>query len=100
MKPIDKLFQSAVDLEAEKLMKLTPSDIVKKNDYGIIETSINGKLISIGWWHYRFDNELHHIHYKTNRRVFIFLNKSYISGVKLENGLIVGLSAEELGNYD
>lgn len=100
MKPIDISYQNAVDNETEKVLKLSPSDFLKVEDYGNIETSIDDKKTSIGFWHHRFGDHLHHIVFQADRKAFLFLHKKYLSGAKLDNGIISKLDDKEIGNYD
>lgn len=100
MKPIDKLYQAAVDKEAEKILKLSIEDFFKVEDYGTIETSIKDEIIEIGFWHWKLNDNLHHVVFMTNRRVFLFLYSKYLSGVKLDNGVISKMTDKEVGDYD
>ena len=86
MKSIDITYQLAVDKEAEKTFQLTVDELLKIDDYGIIETTVGGKKFTIGFWHWKFNDKLHHIVYKTSRRCYLIFTKVYINGVKLENG--------------
>lgn len=100
MKPIDITYQTAVDREADKTINLTVDELLKIDDYGSIQGSVNGKEITIGFWHYKFSDNLHHIVYVTSRRCYLILHKVYINGVKLENGKILKLTDEEMAHYD
>jgi len=99
MKPIDISYQIAVDIQADKILKLTREELLKIDDYGTIETSINEKKISIGFWHYKFNENFHHIVFQVSRRCYFILHKVYWSGVKLENGKILRLDDKEIGKY-
>jgi hypothetical protein len=100
MKQIDITYQTAVDREADKTFKLTIDELLKIDDYGTIQTSIDGKEITIGFWHYKLNDNLHHIVFKTSRRCYLILHKAYINGVKLENGKILKLTDKEIGDHD
>jgi hypothetical protein len=100
MSEIDQQYQKSVDDEADKLLKLSVSEFLKIGPYGSIETIINGKSTSIGWWHYEFENNLHHVLFKTTRKILLGFTKVNLSGVKLENGEITKLSDKELADYD
>ena len=100
MKQIDILYQSAVDREANRVLSLSIQDFLKVDDYGSIETSADGKKISIGFWHHKFNDSLHHIVFQADRRAFLFFYKKYLSGVKLENGIVSKLNDKEIGDYD
>ncbi len=100
MMPIDTLYQNAVDREANRVLSLSVQDFLKIDDYGSIETSIDDKNISIAFWHHKLNNNQHHIVFQVDRRAILFLNKMYLSGVKLENGTITKLNNKEIGDYD
>jgi hypothetical protein len=100
MKPIDITYQAAVDKEADKILKMTAGEFLKIDDYGTIETTIDGKKITIGFWHHKYNDNLHHIVFKTSRRCYLILHKPYLNGVKLENGKILKLTDKEIGDHD
>jgi hypothetical protein len=100
MNAIDNEYQNAVDNEANKLLKLTVEEFLKIEDYGSVNTIINGKQSSCGFWHYAFDDNLHHIFFAVQRSLCLFGYRKYVSGAKLENGKIVRLTDEECGHYD
>jgi hypothetical protein len=99
MKQIDKLYQESVDQETEKVLKLKIEEIFKIEDYGIIETTINGKKSSIGFWHWKLNDNLHHIVFINERRCYLIFHKKYVSGVKLDHDKIQKLTDEEIGVY-
>jgi hypothetical protein len=99
MNSIDIVYQKAVDEEAEKILKLTITDFIKIGEYGTIEKIINGKKTAIGWWHYKFNNNLHHVFFQTSRRFLLIFHRIYLSGVKLENDKLLTLTNEELDAY-
>lgn len=86
---IDDLYQNAVDAETEKVLKLSVDEFLNIDNYGAIDVTINGEKKSIGWWHYKFEENLHHLHFVVQRRVCFFLYKKCLSGVKLCDGKIL-----------
>ena len=100
MKPIDISYQSVVDLEADKILKLSVEEFLKIDDYGTIETKVNEKKTSIRFWHYKLSENLRHIVFKASRRCYFILHKVYLSGVKFENGKILRMDDKEIGKYD
>jgi len=100
MNKIDVIYQEAVDRAANELLKLTPQQFREFREYGSLDTSIGNIKMTIAWWHYEFDNDLHHIFYLAERRVFLFFFTKYINGAKLENGKILLMTDIEIGNYD
>src|SRR5688572_6700770 len=100
MKRIDRSYQAAVDREAEKVLGLSIEDFLKFESYGSLETSIDNKKVSIGFWHHKLGDTIHHIVFEADRRAFLFLYKKYLSGVKLANGTIERLSEKEIADYD
>ena len=99
-KDLDKIFQNAVDFEANKLYKSSIENIINRNDYGSIETIEQGIKISIGWWKHKFNENLYHIVFKSGRKLFLCFYRSYLNGVKVVNGNIEYLSDIELCDYD
>ena len=95
----DRLYQEAVDKEADKILQLTVDEFLKIADYGSIEAIINGKKVSMGWWHLKLSENLHHVVFGTNRTFLCFYHP-YFSGVKLEDGKMLKMSDDELGAYD
>jgi hypothetical protein len=100
MKIIDQSYQTTVDKEAEKVLAASINDFIATNDYGTIEASINENKINIAYWHHKLSNDIHHIVFQADRKVFLFFHKKYLSGVKLDNGKISKLTDTELGDYD
>lgn len=100
MNTIDILYQNAVEKETERLLKLSVDDVLKIDNYGSIEKDIDGKKIMIGFWHYKFNDNLHHIFFQAERKVFLFLHKKYLSGIKIEEGKVSKLNSREIGDYD
>lgn len=100
MKTIDILYQESVDREANRILELTINEVLKVNDYGRIETVINEHPISISYWHYKFNDNLHHIVFLNERRYLFIFTKKYLSGIKLENERLTRLTDIEIGDYD
>lgn len=100
LNPIDFSYQASVDQEAEKLLKMTIEEVLRIEDYGSIQTTINGKLDSIGYWHWRLNDNLHHIVFIKERRCYLIFHKKYISGVKVDHGKIQKLTDKEIETYD
>ncbi len=100
MKPIDKLFQEAVDKEADKIIMLSVADFLKIDDFGRIESATTENKIPIAWWHHKLDENLHHIVFQSERRYGLIFTKKYLSGIKLEDGKLLKLNDIELGQYD
>ena len=100
MKSIDVSYQGAVDNEAEKAFELPIEQLIKTNDYGSIESIINGRKLSIGFWHYKLSDTLHHIIFQTDRRYFLIFHKKYLAGIKIDNGNILKLTDQEISDYD
>ena len=100
MKLIDQTYQTAVDKEAERILKLSVEDFLAIDDYGSIDGMINGDKTTIAYWHHKLDNNIHHVVFQADRKVFVFVNKKYLSGVKLDNNKISKLSDTELSVYD
>lgn len=100
LKAIDISYQESVDIEAEKLLGLTMEELLKIEDYGSVETIIDGEKKSIAFWHWRLNDNLHHIVFINQRRCYLIFYKKYISGVKIDNGKIQKLTDEEMGTYD
>ena len=101
MSAIDREYQRAVNELAEELLQLSSRELLKRPEYGIVTVHARGTEIEVGFWHYSFDPEKHHLVFKAERRLFLFLHRSYMSGV------VFGLNTrprlmtpEECGEYD
>ncbi len=79
---------------------MTIKEVKDLNDFGQESDRIDDKRIEVGWWKYRFNDQLTHIIYKTFRRSFIFLHKPYFQGIKIVDDKIEYLNDKELGDYD
>ena len=98
---IDNKYQYVVDEEARKLLQLKPEKLLEIPFAGIVNGVISNRKIDIGYWHYEFSEENHHVFFKASRRVFLFLHKSYISGIVFGiNTLPRLMTDEECGAYD
>lgn len=100
MSDIDILYQKAVDEAAQKILNLSVEEFLLIGDNGADEVIINGKMVSIGWFHYKFENNVHHIFFKAMKKSLLIFYNCYLSGVKLSGNKIEPLTPEELGNYD
>jgi hypothetical protein len=81
MSEIDREYQQIVDRLAEELLLLSPRELLALPDYGSVTRQVGRTEKSVGFWHYAFDDEKHHIVFKVQRRCFLFLYASYVSGV-------------------
>lgn len=98
---IDHQYQLIIDKKVEELLSSPITEIEKIEDYGTINTMINNKDVSIGFWKYQISDNLIHIVFKTSRpTLFLGFYKSYIGGVKIVGSKISKLSNSELGDYD
>jgi hypothetical protein len=98
---IDALYQAAADIQAQQLLAYAPQDITRFPDYGSFTAIINNKEISGGFWHYRLENDVHHVFFKLTRKTLIIMYKTYLSGIKLDKfDSISLLSDTELAEYD
>jgi len=101
MSKIDNQYQKIVDEEAKKLLELKLQELLEIPDYGTVTSSLGEKEVSIGFWHHEFSKEDHHIYFKTERRVFLFLYRSYISGIIFGTSTSPRLmTPEECSQYD
>jgi len=100
MNKTDILYQSIVDDEAEKFLFKSIDEFSHFSEYGTIQKTVDQKKVIVGFWHHKFGDNLHHIVFQAERKVFLFLHRKYSSGVKLENGKISKLNSTEIGNYD
>jgi hypothetical protein len=97
---LDQIFQDAVDFEVGKLYNSSINEVLNLADYGSIDSMTQRVKINIGWWKYKFDENLYHVLFKCSRKLFLGFYRNYLSGIKIDNGNIEYLSAEELGSYD
>lgn len=96
----DERYQRAVDELAGALLRLPVSELLQQRDYGDYTRTVDGEDIAVGFWHYDFDG-VHHIALKAERRVFLFLWRSYINGVVFGHESPPRLmTPEEIGAYD
>ena len=100
MRSPDSIYQAAVDQEANKLLKLSMEEILRIEDYGTIQTTINNNPGSIAFWHWKLNGHLHHIIFITERRFCLIFHKKYSSGIKVDHGRILKLTDKEIGSYD
>jgi hypothetical protein len=101
MSAIEREYQQALNGLAEELLQLSSRDLLTRPEYGIVTVQARGTDVEVGYWHYEFDPEKHHLVFKVERRLFLFFHRSYISGV------VFGLNTrprlmtpEECGEYD
>ena len=80
MSDIDRQYQEIVDELAAGLLALSPDELLERPEYGIVKREVNGEEVPVGFWHYAFDFG-HHIHFKTSRRWWWFVSKSYVNGI-------------------
>ena len=101
MNEIDQQYQQVVDKLAKELLQLSPREMLEQPDYGSLTRQADKKELKIGFWHYAFNDEKHHIVFKTDRRCFLFFCKSYISGVVFGSHTSPRLmTPKEIGDYD
>lgn len=96
----DERYQRAVDELAGDLLRLPVDELLQQRDFGDYTRAVDGEDIAVAFWHHDFDG-VHHIVLKTERRVFLFLWRSYV------NGVVFGpdsqprlMTPEEAGAYD
>ncbi len=100
-KPIDTEYQKALDTLAEELLDKSLHELHAWPDYGNLTRSINGVDETIGFWHYKFSNESHHIVFIAGRRTGLIFHRKYISGVVFGSSTDPRLmTSEEIGDYD
>jgi hypothetical protein len=101
MNSLDEVFQCAVDDLANQLLKWPAAELLSRPKFGSIEIAIQSRKVKVGFWSYEMSGGQHHIVFKTSRRVFFFLHKTYISGVVFdENSPVRKMNYEELGQHD
>jgi len=98
---MDMAYQQVVDALAAELLRLYPRDLLAQPDYGSMTRKVGETSIEVGCWHYAFDDERHHIVFKAERRVFLFLYRCYTSGVVFGTNVEPRLmTPKEAGDYD
>ena len=101
MNSLDEVFQCAVDDLANQLLKLPAAELLSRPNFGSMEIDVQNRKIEVGFWSYEMSDNQHHIFFKASRRVFLFLHKTYISGVVCDANLrIRKMNLEELGQHD
>jgi hypothetical protein len=101
MNEVDQCYQAAVDRLAADLLARSPRELVEHPEYGVLHQQIGGTSEAVGFWHYPFSDDRHHIVFKAERRVFLFLHRSYVSGVVFGRDTAPRLmTPEEAGDYD
>ena len=68
--------------EAKKVLTLTPFQLINFSDYGSLLSQTGSKKIKISWWHYKITEDVHHIFFITERRLFLGIYKKYLAGIK------------------
>lgn len=72
------IHQQAVDKLANSALKLTVEEFLSIGDYGNENVIVDGQQISVGWWHWKFDEELHHLVYIADQKVVLgLIQKAY-----------------------
>lgn len=101
MSEVEQEYQRVVDRLAEELIPLSPSELLMRPEFGSVTRQAGAKEIAVGFWHYEFGTEKHHIVFKTERRIFLFFYRSYISGVVFGTNTRPRLmTLKEAGDYD
>ena len=100
MSDTDRQYQDVVDRLAADLLSLSPSELLARPEYGIVEREVSGEEVPVGFWHHAFDYG-HHIYFKTSRRMWWFVSRSYINGVVFDEDSPPRLmTLAEAGDYD
>ncbi len=100
MKPIDILYQETLNSKVELLLNKSVQELNDLDDYGQETATIKNRKIKIGWWKYKLNDQTTHIIYKTFRKIFLFIEKPYLQGIKIVGNEIEYLNDKELGDYD
>ncbi|GAB5534007.1 MAG: hypothetical protein Rubg2KO_02560 [Rubricoccaceae bacterium] len=101
MNKTDQSYQSIVDELATELLDRQPNELIVHPDYGTHRRQVSDDMAEVGFWHYPFSDDKHHIVFKTSRRVFLFLYRSYVNGVVFGRNTPPRLmTPEEAGDYD
>jgi hypothetical protein len=69
MNETDRDYQSKIDSLAEELLSLSLQELLEWPDFGSINGTVGVDSIEIGFWHWTFSNENHHIIFITDRSI-------------------------------
>src|SRR5262245_36807788 len=99
---IDRQFQQVVDDLANEFLLHSEEELAAQPDYGFISRKLDGRDLSVAFWHYTLRDYTEHIVFITQRRLLLpFFYRKFISGVVFGPTVKPRLMTdEETGDYD
>lgn len=90
-------YQSKVNLVAERLAKMSSSELLDLPHY----STMTEDGLEVGIWHHDTIDDEHHIVVQAQRRVFLLLWKNYLNGIIVKNNLqIILMPNKVIASYD
>lgn len=98
---VDREYQSALDNLADDYVVLSTEQLSEIPDYGSLNINVFGSHRGVGYWNYKFPDNVNHLVFSTSRKIVLFLSRKYVSGIVYGERMDPRLmSLDECAQYD